>query len=171
MKDRNKGEATGRQMEVEVGEEDTEDAGLILKEANRIWDWENTLHKGKRRRLREAQPPRVDVKEEWKTVDTGTELRDNDTEITADQKIIADTAKVEMVTLWRGELHKRLTDDNWDDKGCEYKVLLGEWHPTKALLRNVVKAIDRRGSSDLKDNDLRKLLVYDLTNFYKKRNR
>ena len=99
LEDRNWGGATGRQMEEVVGEEDTEDAGLVLKEANRIWDWENTLHKGKRRRLREAQPRRVDVKEEWKTVDAGVELRNNDIEMIVDQKITENIAKGEMVTL------------------------------------------------------------------------
>ena len=170
LKDRNKGKATCRQTEVTLGEKGIEEAGLVLKESNRICDLGNTWHKGKRRRLREAQTPRVDVREEWKTVDAGVKLTDKDIEMTVDQKITEDTAKVEMVTLWRRELHKRLTEGHWDDKGCEYKDLLGEWHPTEALLCDIANAIDRSGCSDLKDNDLRNLLVYDITNFYKKRN-
>ena len=52
----------------------------------------------KERRFREAQLPRVDMKEDWKTVDAGIIFTDNDTGMTVDQKINEDIGKVEMIT-------------------------------------------------------------------------
>ena len=78
--------------------------------------------------------------------------------------------KVQMITLWRGELHKNLSGALWNYNDCEYKCSLGEWHPTEALLRDIAKTINRSGHNDLKDNDLANLLVYDVTKFCKENN-
>ena len=88
-----------------------------------------------------------------------------DSEMTIAEELTEDLSGEVITTIWKDELLQRLNVRNWNYDGCEYKGLLGEWHPTEELLRDIARAINRSGNNDLKDNTLRALLVDELNKF------